>query len=68
MTITPLKLLTDQFEERENIKIHVLKSARENKKEVKNYSEEILDYLGNKFTARCMGFCIFLKKWRKPRK
>lgn len=48
-----------------NIKITVLKSARESKDDVKKYAEEIKSYLGNKFTYRILGFSIFLKKWRK---
>lgn len=50
-----------------NIKISVLKSARESKEDVKKYAEEIQSYLGNKFTYRVLGFSIFFKKWRKPR-
>jgi len=59
-----------RFESREvkNIKISVLKSARENKADVKKYAEEIVSFLGKKFTYRVMGFSIFLKKWRKERK
>ncbi len=49
------------------IKISVLKSARENKADVKKYAEEIQERLGAKFTHRVLGFSIFLKKWRKAR-
>jgi len=51
----------------ENIKISVLKSARESKADVKKYAEEIISFLGSKFTFKVMGFSIFLKKWRKAR-
>jgi len=50
-----------------NIKISVLKSARESREDVKKYSKEILDYLGEKFTSRMIGFSIFIKRWRKAR-
>ena len=50
-----------------NIKINVLKSARENKEDVKNYAKEISSFLGDKFTYRVLGFSIFIKKWRKAR-
>ena len=51
-----------------NIKISVLKSARQNgKSDVKKYAEKISSFLGRKFTYRVLGFSIFLKKWRKPR-
>lgn len=50
-----------------NIKIGVLKSARENRDDVKKYAEEIINFLGEKFTYRILGFSIFLKKWRKEK-
>jgi len=65
-----LEEIKKRFEKREvkNIKISVLKSARENKADVKKYAEEIVSFLGKKFTYRVMGFSIFLKKWRQERK
>jgi RNA-binding protein YhbY len=51
-----------------NIKIKVLPSARENRDDVKKYSEEIVKYLGNKFNSRIIGFSIFVKKFRKVQK
>lgn len=51
-----------------NIKINVLKSARENGKEdVKKYANELIERLGNKYTIKFLGFSIFLRKWRKAR-
>jgi len=49
------------------LKISVLKSARESKEDVKKYSEEIVKKLGDKYTAKTLGFSIFLRKWRKAR-
>ena len=49
------------------VKISVLKSARQNKDDIKKYACEIKRYLGDKFTYRILGFSIFLKKWRKLR-
>ena len=67
--LTPefLESLKKRFETRgvKNVKIKVLASARESRDEVKIYSEEILKYLGNKFSSRIIGFSIFVKKWRK---
>ena len=62
-----LEEIKKRFEKREvkNIKISVLKSARESKADVKKYAEEIISFLGNKFSYRVMGFSIFLKKWRR---
>lgn len=51
-----------------NIKISVLKSARDSKQDVKNYAEEIVKYLGNKFNYRTIGFCIFILKMRKKQR
>ena len=69
LTQAVLEEIKKRFDEREtkSIKIHVLKSARESKADVKKYAEEIKEYLGNKFTYRAIGFSIFLKKWRKAR-
>lgn len=50
-----------------NIKISVLKSARESKADVKKYAEEIVKKLGKKYTFRVLGFSIFIKKWRQAR-
>ncbi|MAG02580.1 hypothetical protein CMI42_04545 [Candidatus Pacearchaeota archaeon] len=50
-----------------NIKVSVLKSAREDREDVKKYSKEIIDFLGKKFTSRILGFSIFIKKWRRER-
>ncbi len=50
------------------IKISVLKSARESKEDVKRYTEEIIKKLGKKYTAKTLGFSIFLRKWRKARR
>ena len=49
------------------LKISVLKSIRENKDDVKKYSEEIVKRLGDKYTVKTLGFSIFLRKWRKSR-
>ena len=61
--------LKQRFEKYQNktIKIHVLKSARESKQDVKKYAEQIKEFLGEKFTYKIIGFSIFLKKWRKAR-
>ena len=70
LTKPMLNEIKKRFEKRENenMKIHVLKAAREKKRDVKKYAEEIQKFLGNKFTHRVVGFSIFIKKWRKERK
>ena len=64
-----LEDLKNRFEVRrvENIKVSVLKSARESRDDIKKYAKEIIDFLGEKFTSRVIGFSIFIKKWRKAR-
>jgi RNA-binding protein YhbY len=49
------------------LRIHVLKSARESKEDVKKYAQEILEKLGEKYTFKLLGFTILLRKWRKAR-
>ena len=67
LTAEFLEELKKRFDKREikNIKIKVLQSARENREDVKRYSEEIIKYLGNKYNSRVIGFSIFVKKFRK---
>lgn len=50
-----------------NIKISVLKSARESREDIKKYADKVKSFLGPKFTTRIIGFSIFIKKWRKAR-
>jgi len=60
--------LQNQFKNHNNVKIHVLKSSREEGKEkIRKYSEEILKKLGKNYTSKIIGFTINLKKWRKAR-
>ncbi|MBS3075683.1 YhbY family RNA-binding protein [Candidatus Pacearchaeota archaeon] len=69
LTQSFLEEIKKRFEKPElkNIKISVLKSARESRDDVKKYADELKNFLGNKFTYRIIGFSIFLKKWRKSR-
>jgi len=70
--LTPefIKDIENRLEKHRNItlKISVLKSARESKEDVQKYADELIEKLGDKYTARTLGFSIFLKKWRKARK
>ena len=60
-----INTLKDNFKKHDYVKISVLKSASHNKEKVKEYSDEILEKLGRKYTSRIIGFTIVLKKWRK---
>ena len=55
------------FENHENVRLSVLKSAGHEKEKMKGYSEEILKQLGKNYTAKIIGFKIVLKKWRKSK-
>jgi hypothetical protein len=45
-----------------------LKGAGHDKAKVKEYSEKILEKLGPYYTAKVVGFTIFVKKWRKAKR
>ena len=57
--------LKDNFRRHDQVRVRVLKSARDDKDTVKKYSEQILKKLENNYTAKILGFTIILKKWRK---
>ena len=59
--------LKHHFNRHNNVKVHVLKSAERKKEKIKMYREEILGKLGKNYTAKIIGFTIFIKKWRKAR-
>lgn len=60
--------LESYFKLHKNVKVIVLKSAREDKQETKKYAENILERLGKSYTARIVGHTIALKKWRKDKR
>ncbi|MEM3091161.1 MAG: hypothetical protein QXX55_00415 [Candidatus Pacearchaeota archaeon] len=60
-----IKTLEEHFKNHNNVKVPVLKNAERNRDKVIEYKDEILKKLGRNYTARIIGFTIFLKKWRK---
>ena len=60
-----IETVKDHFKKHDNIKISMLKSAGHEREKIKEFSERILDALGKNYTAKIIGFTIFLKKWRK---
>ncbi len=62
-----IESLQNQFTNCSNVKVAVLPNLCRDKKELKKIEQEILDKLGNKFTAKTIGYKINLKKWRKAR-
>ena len=69
LTLEFLEEIKDRFKipKVKNIKVSVLKSARESREDVKKYANEMGEFLGGKFTCRILGFSIFVKKWRRER-
>jgi RNA-binding protein YhbY len=63
-----ISTLKSKFQKHENVRISVLKSAGHERSKVKEYSEKILDKLGNNYTSRIIGFKIVLKKWRRAKR
>jgi RNA-binding protein YhbY len=67
-----IQTLKSNFEKHETVRISVLKSAGgkegRTKETAKEYSETMLNKLGNNYTARLIGFKIILKKWRKAQR
>ncbi|MFH1787337.1 MAG: YhbY family RNA-binding protein [archaeon] len=59
-----IQTLINAFKTHKNIKISVLKSLTRDKKQIKKFSEEILEKLGKNYTARIIGFTIMIKQWR----
>tara|TARA_Y100000034_G_scaffold45237_1_gene55637 strand:+ start:736 stop:981 length:246 start_codon:yes stop_codon:yes gene_type:complete len=60
--------LKNLFKKHWNVKISVLKNATRDKKEIKKFSDGILEKLGKNYTSKIIGFTIVVKKWRKVRK
>lgn len=57
--------LENHFKKCSQVRISILKSAGHDKKEIKKYSDLILEKLGKNYTAKLIGFKIILKKWRR---
>ena len=62
-----IESLKNQFHKCSNVKVAVLPSLCRDKKQLKEIEEDLLKRLGEKYTARTIGYKINLKKWRKAR-
>jgi len=60
-----IESLLKQFNKVQTVKISVLRSARENKEDVKKHADKLLEQLGEHYTAKIIGFTIIVKKWRR---
>ena len=65
ITENVINTIKDHFKNHESVKVSVLKGAGHDQAAVRTYSEQILEKLGKNYTAKVLGFTIFLKKWRK---
>ena len=63
-----IETLKNHFNRHDNVKVHILKSAGHNKEDIKKYIRDIIEKLGKNYTAKTIGFTIFVKKWRKARR
>lgn len=61
-----IKTIQDMFKTHDHVRISVLKSAGHEKNKVKDFSEQILEGLGDNYTSKIIGFTIVIKRWRKP--
>ena len=68
LTEGTIELLKTAFSSREGVKVHVLKSAGHDREKVKEIGEKIINELGLNYTYKILGFTLFLKKWRKPKR
>lgn len=63
-----IRTLGNHFKKNDNVRVNVLKSASHDKEKVREYSRKIIEKLGINYTAKVVGFTIFIKKWRKARR
>lgn len=68
LTKSFIENLKNSFKKSRNIKISVLKSAREDgrqgKQQVKDYANKLTQELGDNYSIRTIGFTICIKKIR----
>jgi len=60
------------FKKNDLVKVSILKSATRDRKKARKIAQEICEELkkryNKEFTAKIVGFTIFIRKWRKLRK
>jgi RNA-binding protein YhbY len=60
-----VETLKNYFKTNDIVKISVLKSAGHDKAKAKEYSDQLLEQLGVRYTSKLIGFTIVLRKWRR---
>ena len=67
-----IECMEKTFKNNDLVKVSVLKSATRNKQEIKDMAQEMCSELEKKFpkqfTAKVIGFKIYVRKWRKLQK
>ena len=65
VTFGVIQLIKNNFTNRENVKIVLLKSAGHDRNNAQEAAKKIVNELGKNYTYKIVGFTIFLKKWRR---
>ena len=60
-----IQTLKDHFNNHNNVRVSVLRSCCRDKEELKKITLNILEKLGNHYTAKTIGYVIAVKRWRK---
>ncbi len=60
--------LKTHFKNHQNVKVVFLKNSGRNKAKIKKSAEDMINELGPNYTYRVIGFTVFVKKWRKPKR
>lgn len=60
-----IESLKNHFKKHKNVKVSVLSSCCRDKSELTEITKKILDELGDKYSARTIGYTIAIKKLRK---
>jgi len=63
-----VETIKDHFKKNQNVKVVFLKNSIRDKTKVKKAAEEIIEELGKNYTYKILGFTVFIKKWRKPKR
>jgi len=63
-----IETIKTHFKTHKNVKVCFLKSAGRNKKKLKKQADKIVSELGKNYTYKIIGYTLFLKKWRKPKR
>ena len=65
--ITPnfIQTLESHFKKHKNVRVSVLKSAREDRSSVKKAAEDLVEKLGGNYSSKIIGFVIILRKGKK---